>query len=90
MIATNNPKTEPIQYKKILAGSVGNLIEWFDWTIYAAFAIFSAVNFSHPGMIRQHFWQLLLSLPLASLCAPWEGGSSDSFRIVLAVEMPSH
>lgn len=49
MIATNPSKTEPIQYKKILAGSVGNLIEWFDWTIYAAFAIFFSSQFFPPG-----------------------------------------
>lgn len=49
MIATNPSKTEPIQYKKILAGSIGNLIEWFDWTIYAAFAIFFSSQFFPPG-----------------------------------------
>ena len=28
------------QRKIILAGSVGNAVEWFDWTIYATFAVF--------------------------------------------------
>lgn len=45
MIASNTTSAEPIKYKKILIGSVGNLIEWFDWTIYAAFAIFFSNQF---------------------------------------------
>lgn len=45
MIASNTATAEPIKYKKILIGSVGNLIEWFDWTIYAAFAIFFSNQF---------------------------------------------
>lgn len=32
-------------FKKILAGSVGNMVEWFDWSIYAAFAIFFSSQF---------------------------------------------
>ncbi|MBU4610777.1 MFS transporter [Achromobacter sp. GG226] len=33
----------------ILAGSVGNAVEWFDWTIYAAFAIFFSKQFFPEG-----------------------------------------
>ncbi|WP_180129478.1 MULTISPECIES: MFS transporter [unclassified Acinetobacter] len=33
------------QKKVILAGTVGNVIEWFDWTIYATFAVFFAKQF---------------------------------------------
>lgn len=33
------------QKKVILAGTVGNAIEWFDWTIYATFAVFFAKQF---------------------------------------------
>lgn len=38
-----------MQYKKIVAGSVGNMIEWFDWSIYAAFAIFFSSQFFPAG-----------------------------------------
>ena len=31
--------------RTILAGSVGNAVEWFDWTIYASFAIFFSSQF---------------------------------------------
>lgn len=33
------------QRKIILAGSVGNAVEWFDWTIYATFAVFFSKQF---------------------------------------------
>ncbi len=41
------------QKKVILAGTVGNAIEWFDWTIYATFAVFFAKQFFHQ-MIQPH------------------------------------
>ncbi len=33
------------QKKVILAGTVGNAVEWFDWTIYATFAVFFSKQF---------------------------------------------
>lgn len=33
------------QKKVILAGTVGNAVEWFDWTIYATFAVFFSRQF---------------------------------------------
>ncbi|OBY89827.1 MFS transporter [Pseudomonas sp. AU11447] len=33
----------PIAWRTIIAGSVGNTVEWFDWTVYTAFALY----FSH-------------------------------------------
>lgn len=39
-------KLENVSQKKvILAGTVGNAVEWFDWTIYATFAVFFAKQF---------------------------------------------
>lgn len=38
--ATSAP---PIAWRTIIAGSVGNTVEWFDWTVYTAFALY----FSH-------------------------------------------
>jgi MHS family alpha-ketoglutarate permease-like MFS transporter len=35
----------PSRRRAIIAGSIGNAIEWFDWTIYASFAIFFAGQF---------------------------------------------
>ncbi|MFV3415025.1 MFS transporter [Pseudomonas nitroreducens] len=36
-------RTRPIAWRTIIAGSVGNTVEWFDWTVYTAFALY----FSH-------------------------------------------
>src|SRR5690554_5377419 len=33
------------QKKVILAGTIGNAVEWFDWTIYATFAVFFSKQF---------------------------------------------
>jgi MHS family alpha-ketoglutarate permease-like MFS transporter len=35
--------------RTVLAGSVGNAVEWFDWTIYASFAIFFSRQFFPEG-----------------------------------------
>ena len=35
--------------RTILAGSVGNAVEWFDWTIYASFAVFFSGQFFPTG-----------------------------------------
>jgi len=42
-------KSPPSTSRAILAGSVGNAVEWFDWTIYASFAIFFSSQFFAPG-----------------------------------------
>jgi MHS family proline/betaine transporter-like MFS transporter len=39
--------------RAILAASVGNLLEWYDFSVYALFAIYIAANFcphSDPGL----------------------------------------
>ncbi|KEH09915.1 major facilitator transporter [Delftia sp. 670] len=36
---------EPSNARKIAAGSIGNAVEWFDWTIYASFAVFFSGQF---------------------------------------------
>ena len=40
------PRTNGARLKSIFSGSVGNLVEWYDWYVYAAFSLyFSAVFF---------------------------------------------
>lgn len=49
-------KLENVSQKKvILAGTVGNAVEWFDWTIYATFAVFLPNSF-FPLQIQQHLY----------------------------------
>ncbi|WP_424216537.1 MFS transporter (plasmid) [Streptomyces sp. BI20] len=37
------------QWKRILLGSAGNLVEWFDWFVYASFAVYFAGAFFPQG-----------------------------------------
>ena len=39
------PDTAARRLKNIVGGSAGNLVEWFDWYVYAAFAIYFAKSF---------------------------------------------
>lgn len=46
---TIKPLTTAARLKSILMGSVGNLIEWYDWYAYAAFSIYFANAFFPSG-----------------------------------------
>lgn len=37
------------QWKKIWVGSAGNMVEWFDWFVYATFAVYFADAFFPKG-----------------------------------------
>ena len=37
--------------KSIVGGSVGNLVEWYDWYVYSAFALYFAKSFFPPASI---------------------------------------
>ncbi|WP_299533732.1 MFS transporter [uncultured Streptomyces sp.] len=37
------------QWKKIWVGSAGNMVEWFDWFVYATFAVYFADSFFPEG-----------------------------------------
>ena len=35
--------------RNIIGGSIGNLVEWFDWYVYSAFALYFASSFFPKG-----------------------------------------
>lgn len=43
------PMTPAQRLRSIFSGSVGNLVEWYDWYAYAAFAIYFAPHFFPKG-----------------------------------------
>lgn len=43
------PKTTSQRLKSIFSGSVGNLVEWYDWYVYAAFSMYFAKSFFPQG-----------------------------------------
>jgi len=40
-----SPQTTRTQLRSVIGGSLGNLVEWFDWYAYSAFAIYFANSF---------------------------------------------
>ncbi|WP_263143590.1 MFS transporter [Pseudomonas sp. RIT-PI-AD] len=43
------PRTTAQRIKSIFSGSVGNLVEWYDWYVYAAFSLYFAKAFFPQG-----------------------------------------
>lgn len=43
------PTSTSQRLKSIIGGSTGNLVEWFDWYVYAAFALYFAPHFFPSG-----------------------------------------
>ncbi|MFC6883708.1 MULTISPECIES: MFS transporter [Actinomadura] len=46
-MAARKPGRTP--WKAIIGGSIGNLIEWYDWFVYASFAVYFAGSFFPKG-----------------------------------------
>ncbi|MDR3538530.1 MAG: MFS transporter [Acetobacteraceae bacterium] len=47
--ATINALTMPARLRAIFGGSIGNLIEWYDFYVYNAFALYFAKQFAAPS-----------------------------------------
>ena len=47
--AQDAPPTTNMRLKSIIGGSTGNLVEWFDWYVYAAFTLYFAPHFFPSG-----------------------------------------
>ena len=43
------PPSEARRLRSIIGGSIGNLVEWYDWYVYSAFALYFAPSFFPPG-----------------------------------------
>ena len=43
------PRTTASRIKSIFSGSVGNMVEWYDWYVYAAFSLYFAKAFFPKG-----------------------------------------
>ena len=47
--ATRAEKTTASRLKSIFSGSVGNMVEWYDWYVYSAFSLYFAKAFFPKG-----------------------------------------
>ncbi len=43
------PKSATSRLRSIFGGSVGNLVEWYDWYVYSAFSLYFAKSFFPPA-----------------------------------------
>lgn len=43
------PKSASTRLRSIVGGSVGNLVEWYDWYVYSAFSLYFAKSFFPPA-----------------------------------------
>ncbi|NUW40331.1 MFS transporter [Nonomuraea rhodomycinica] len=41
--------TPKVPWKAVVGGSIGNLVEWYDWFVYSSFAIYFAASFFPDG-----------------------------------------
>ena len=48
-VAVTAATAPPSQWRQILGGSAGNLVEWFDWYSYSAFALYFGPSFVPKG-----------------------------------------
>jgi MHS family alpha-ketoglutarate permease-like MFS transporter len=44
-VHTSTPITTASRIKSIVGGSLGNLVEWYDWYVYSAFSLYFASAF---------------------------------------------
>ena len=51
MTVTGGPRPAPTRtpWKAVLGGSIGNMVEWYDWFAYASFATYFAASFFPNG-----------------------------------------
>jgi len=47
--ASSSPHTTAKRIKSIIGGSLGNLVEWYDWYVYTAFSLYFAAAFFPSG-----------------------------------------
>lgn len=79
-IQTTVKRSERKIASNILKGSLGNMIEWFDWYVYASFAIyFSGAFFPANNQTAE----LLATAGVFAIgfCGPWDHSSWDALQI---------
>jgi MHS family alpha-ketoglutarate permease-like MFS transporter len=73
--------------KAIFIGSVGNLVEWYDFYAYAAFALYFASSFfPHDDPVVQQLNAAIL-FAIGFTSAPSVGGSSGNLQTTMGDAM---
>ena len=67
--------------RNIVGGSAGNLVEWFDWYVYSAFALYFAHSFFPKGDQTAQLLQTAAIFAVGFLMRPvgaWLMGANSS------------
>ncbi|MEU5690469.1 MFS transporter [Actinosynnema sp. NPDC020468] len=67
------PERHRLPVRKLVAASIGNAIEWYDWTIYATFSIYFATQIFPKGDERLALINTLATYALAFFFRPLGG-----------------
>ena len=70
-----HPSTAPQRLKNILGGSLGNLVEWFDWYVYSAFGLYFASTFFPAGDQTAQLLQTAAIFAVAVPSSAWAARS---------------
>ncbi len=70
--------------KAIFIGSIGNLVEYYDFYAYAAFALYFAKSFFPEGDELAQQLNAAVLFAAGFLARPWADGSSATWRTVTA------
>lgn len=72
-----SPSSRPLRRRDrilaIVGGSAGNLVEWFDWYVYSAFALYFAPAFFPPGTLTLQLMQAAAVFAVGFLMRPVGG-----------------
>ncbi len=70
--------------RSIIAGSAGNLIEYYDWYVYAAFSMYFAHAFFPPGNATTELLRSAAVFAIGFLMRPVGGWLMGSWRTAMA------
>ncbi len=79
-IVTQSNLDTKTRVKSILGGSAGNLVEWYDWYVYAAFTLYFAHAFFPQGSQTAQLLQAAAIFAVASSCGPLVHGLWGSIQ----------
>ena len=71
--ATPKERTTSSRIKSIFSGSVGNMVEWYDWYVYAAFSLYFAKAFFPKGDTTAHLLNTAAIFAVGFLMRPIGG-----------------
>ncbi|PPC76251.1 MFS transporter [Pokkaliibacter plantistimulans] len=73
MTASAAPRTTSQRIKSIFSGSIGNMVEWYDWYVYSAFSLYFAKAFFPKGDLTAQLLNTAAIFAIGFLMRPLGG-----------------